>query len=113
MPLKTELEQKAGSGSTLVQSGGAMNYTQVNNYNSPVNTVSNYVKLAAEYKKEREEPNSIIGEIVDKIQHFSKNIDPVFIGLEQKLINSGYENELQFASLLKEQYTKITSLPIV
>jgi hypothetical protein len=105
MPLKTELGQTAGDGSTLVQSAGPLTYTQINHYNSPVNSAISYKKLADEYKKERKESNSIINEIVDKLQHFSKNIDTVFIGLEQKLIDSGFENELQFANLLKEQYT--------
>ncbi|MES2425468.1 MAG: ABC-three component system protein [Bacteroidota bacterium] len=105
MVLKNELGQTAGDGSTLIQSAGHLTYNKITNYSSPVNSASGYAKLAEEYKKERQEPNSIIGQIVDKLQHFSKNIDPVFIGLEQKLIDSGFENELQFASLLKEQYT--------
>jgi hypothetical protein len=105
MALKNELGQTAGDGSTLIQSAGSLTYNKITNYSSPVNSVSGYAKLAEEYKKERQEPNSIISQIVDKLQHFSKNIDPVFIGLEQKLIDSGFENELQFASLLKEQYT--------
>jgi len=106
MALKNELQQTGGSGSTLVQAGGAVTYNQTNNYNTPLNIVSSYSKLVEEYKKERENPDSLISEIVDKIQHFSKNIDPVFTGLEDKLKRAGYQNEIQFASQLKEDYTK-------
>ncbi|MBC6112777.1 ABC-three component system protein [Pedobacter fastidiosus] len=61
--------------------------------------------MAEEYKKESAN-DKVITEVVGKLQHFISNIDTEFIGLEQKLINGGFQNELQFANLLKEQYTK-------
>jgi len=103
MSEKLGLEQTAGAGAKLYQAGGALTHNENNIYYSNTN-VLNYAHLADEYKKETLNPESLISEVVSKLQHFKNSVDTEFIGLEQKLINGGFQNELQFACLLKEQY---------
>jgi hypothetical protein len=104
MEEKIGLKQTAGDGSKLYQSQGSLTHVENNTYYSNSYTI-NYSKLAEEYKKETTSDIVMI-EIVSKLQHFITSVDSEFIGLEQKLINGGFQNELQFANLLKEQYTK-------
>jgi trehalose/maltose hydrolase-like predicted phosphorylase len=101
---KVEMEQQGAEGARLYQSAGPLTHVENHSYYASSNTI-NYAKLADEYKKEIRN-NTLINDIAGKLLHFTTSIDTEFIGLEQKLINGGFESELQFAALLKEQYTK-------
>jgi hypothetical protein len=101
-----DLKQEAGDDSNLFQSAEGMIVNQTKNTYNSVIPPEAYKKLAEEYKKEVQSGDSVLGQIIEKIQHFSNSADTVFLGLEQKLKDAGYENDYQFASKLKEDYTK-------
>lgn len=101
-----EQKQEAGNNSSLYQAGANMTIDQSRNIYNNVISPKAYKKLAKDYKEETRSGDSVINEVIDKIQHFSNSADVVFLGLEQKLKDAGYESDYQFAAKLKEDYTK-------
>lgn len=97
------LGQTAGGNSAQYQSAG--NMTVNNNYNSLPKPYTQYLKLVEEFEKELENGNIEFREFIDKIQHYTATIDG-FIGLEPKLTEAGFGNDIDWAQQMKEYYYK-------
>ena len=99
------LGQTAGNNSAQYQAGGDMT---VNNYNGFPKPYTQYLKLVEEFEQELENGNIEFREFIDKIQHYTATIDG-FVGLEPKLTEAGFENDIDWAQQMKEYfYKKIT-----
>lgn len=96
------LEQTAGNSSQQYQSAGPMT---VNNYNVQSATYTQYLKLVLEFEQELEKGDIEFREYIDKIRHFTATIDG-FIGLEPKLIEAGFDSDIDWAKEMKEYYFK-------
>lgn len=96
------LKQKGGNGSTQYQAGN--NLTVINNVSSQ--NYNQYLKLVEEFEKELESGELEFREFIDKIQHYTSNIDEQIIGLEQKLDNGGFKDDYSWAKEMKEYYFK-------
>ena len=103
-PKEIKLEQ-SGDNSTQYQSAG--NMTVINERKAP--NYNQYLKLVSEFEKELELGEIEFREFIDKIQHYTNNIDDKFIGLEKKLENGGFQNDYDWAKKMKHYYyMKIT-----
>lgn len=103
---KVTLNQTAGANSKQYLSYGDM--TVVNNSHS--SKVKQYLKLTEEFEKELDNDDIEFVEFIDKIQHFTTNIDSNIIGLKQKLIDGGFEADFEWAQRMKQYYfMKLTS----
>lgn len=99
------LGQTAGNNSSQYQAGGDMT---VNNYNGLPKPYTQYLKLVEEFEQELENGDIEFREFIDKIQHYTATIDG-FVGLEPKLTEAGFENDIDWAQQMKEYfYKKIT-----
>ena len=96
------LGQTAGKNSTQYQSGGNMT---VNNYNSQPKPYMQYLKLVEEFEQELENGDIEFREFIDKIQHYTATIDE-FVGLEPKLTEAGFGNDIDWTQQMKEYYYK-------
>jgi hypothetical protein len=96
------LEQQGGDGSILYQAGG--NITVINESRST--KYNQYLKLVEEFEKEFETGEIEFREYIDKIQHYTSNIDDEVIGLEKKLENGGFKDDYSWANEMKEYYFK-------
>lgn len=99
---KITLKQQGGEGSNLYQSAG--NMTVVNESRS--NKYNQYLKLVEEFERELETGEIEFREFIDKIQHYTSNIDDEVIGLERKLENGGFKDDYSWAKEMKEYYFK-------
>lgn len=98
----TTLNQSGGDGANLYQSGGTM--TVINNNHSE--KYNQYLKLVEEFEKELSSGEIEFREFIDKIQHYTSNIDSKIIGLKKKLQDGGFEEDYQWAKEMKEYYFK-------
>lgn len=96
-------KQVSGDNSSQYQAHGDI---IVNNYNKPTEFHRQYLKLVEEFERELESGEIEFREFIDKIQHYSSSIDDNIIGLEQKLINGGFQNDYSWANQMKEYYSK-------
>jgi len=96
------LKQQGGNNSNQYQA--ANNLTVINHTESP--GYNQYLKLVEEFEKEIESGELEFREFIDKIQHYTSNIDDVVIGLEKKLQNGGFEKDYSWANEMKEYYYK-------
>lgn len=62
--------------------------------------------LVEDYKREVASGESEFKELFDKIRHFSSNIDEIKQELSEKLADGGFEDDTDWATELKEAYTK-------
>jgi len=99
---KITLKQQVGEGSKLYQSGG--NMTVINESRSK--KYNQYLKLVEEFERELETGEIEFREFIDKIQHYTGNIDDEVIGLEKKLENGGFKDDYSWAKEMKEYYFK-------
>lgn len=100
-PKKVILKQ-SGDNSHQYQAAG--NMTIINEKSSP--NYNQYLKLVEEFEKELESGEIEFREFIDKIQHYTSNIDEEVIGLEKKLQNGGFQNDYAWANEMKEYYFK-------
>lgn len=100
-PKKVILKQ-TGDNSQQYQAAG--NMTVFNEKSSP--NYNQYLKLVEEFEKELESGEIEFREFIDKIQHYTSNIDEEVIGLERKLQNGGFQNDYSWANEMKEYYFK-------
>jgi hypothetical protein len=96
------LSQKAGSNAQQYQSAGNMT---VNNYNGQPKSYKQYLKLVEEFEKELENGDIEFKEFIDKIQHYTATIDG-FVGLDPKLQEAGFQDDIPWAQQMKEYYYK-------
>ncbi|WP_438712055.1 ABC-three component system protein [Aquimarina muelleri] len=61
--------------------------------------------LVEDYKKEVASGESEFKELFDKIRHFSSNIDDIKQELPEKLIDGGFNEDIDWATELKEAYS--------
>lgn len=73
-----------------------------NIYNSNAPLLSGLIK---KYELERQE-NILFNSMVEKLEHFSVNIDSEFVGLEKKLYAGSFGDYYNHANVLKEYFTK-------
>lgn len=99
---KKILLKQSGNNSQQYQSAG--NMTIINESSSP--NYKQYLKLVEEFEKELESGEIEFREFIDKIQHYTSNIDEEVIGLEKKLENGGFQNDYSWAKEMKEYYFK-------
>lgn len=99
---KNSLKQQAGDGAKLYQSAGSM--TVINESRSPM--YNQYLNLVEEFEQELETGEIEFREFIDKIQHYTSNIDDEIIGLKKKLENGGFKEDYDWANELKEYYFK-------
>lgn len=59
-----------------------------------------------EFEKEINEENTAILDFIEKIQHYTTNVDVNVVGLHEKLRRAGFEKQYTRVNYLKEKYTK-------
>jgi hypothetical protein len=100
--IKPTFSQIAGDGANQYQAAGNL---IINNYRSE--RYVQYLRLVEEFEKELENGEIEFRQFIDKIQHFTSNIDgSEFIGLEKKLEESGFQSDYNWARDMKEYYFK-------
>lgn len=101
---ETTFSQNAGEKSYQYQAGRDIKI--VNNINANL-YYNQYLKLVAEFEKELESGEIEFSDFIDKIQHYTSNVDQdEIIGLELKLSEAGFEDDYIWARGLKEYYFK-------
>ncbi|MBI5539788.1 MAG: hypothetical protein HY951_07000 [Bacteroidia bacterium] len=101
-PEKIEMTQNAGDDANQYQAKGNINV--INNYSTE--KYGQYLKLVEEFEKELDNGEIEFREFIDKIQHFTSNIDEEIIGLEKKLEESGFQADYKWARDMKDYYYK-------
>ncbi|WP_299249473.1 ABC-three component system protein [uncultured Aquimarina sp.] len=112
MSKEVEISQKAGDNSEQFSSAGSMHIhkPELHLHNTNVrDKYSEYLQLVEELEKEVMQGNTSLIGFIEKIQHYTSNIDTEVIGLQQKLLRAGYEKQYARVNHLKERYTKLYS----
>jgi hypothetical protein len=102
---KSQSSQIAGDNANQYQAETIV----VNNYNydNHQNRSCALKKLIDEYHQERSAGgNTSLTKLIDKLNHYDTVIDNQFIGLENKLCNGGFDNDVTWALQLKQNYYK-------
>ncbi|TSE03528.1 ABC-three component system protein [Aquimarina algiphila] len=112
MSKEIEISQEAGNNSEQYSSVGSMHINKpvLNLHNTSVrDKYSEYLQLVEEFEKEVNEGNTSLIGFIEKIQHYTSNIDTEVIGLHEKLRRAGYEKQYKRVNYLKEKYSKLYS----
>ena len=99
------IKQRSGDNSGNYHADGNMHIGN-NIINSPESRYNAYKALADEFHKEIANQNNEFCEVIKKLEHYSSQKNNDKRGLKQKLIDGKYENDYDWASELKENYTK-------
>ena len=95
--------QEAGAGSTLYQAGQGITITNIN-YESRLEVMLQLVKM---YEQEKKNGTPQFTGILRKLEKFTTKVDGDLRDLSQKLQAGGYQNDVEWALEMKEDYSKM------